>query len=220
MTPFDLMPLGARHVRQGASGNVVFLLRGPANAAVTKTQLSGPATSTATWVASTKTLTQSGAFSLYAWKSGDVYHLTSGTGATVGDYAIVSATANTLVLATAIAVGNLATADIVGTIYNSWGVKVYDESSQSPETYLYALTGQSLDALNADGSRIIAASAVQTDALAPTPAGYTVNWLVNPTALWSASGGKTYRAEFTFTLGNAGGTIVSDVPIVIDSEYQ
>jgi len=69
--------------------------------------------STATWTASTKTLTQASGFTDYSFLSGDEIQITDGTGATEGVYKIASRTsANEIVLATSLAAGNLATGDI------------------------------------------------------------------------------------------------------------
>lgn len=44
----------------------------------------------ATWTASTKTLTKTGAFASYTWASGDTCTVSSGTGATIGVYTVAS----------------------------------------------------------------------------------------------------------------------------------
>lgn len=74
--------------------------------------------STATWTASTLTLTATGAFTNYTFVEGDEIEITDGTGATTGVYTIASKTsADAIVLASALAAGNLATGDIAWAIY-------------------------------------------------------------------------------------------------------
>lgn len=69
--------------------------------------------STATWTASTKTLTQASAFTNYSWLTGDEISITSGTGATTGVYKIASRTsANAITLASSLSSTDLATGDI------------------------------------------------------------------------------------------------------------
>lgn len=69
--------------------------------------------STATWTASTSTLTATGAFTNYTYVSGDEIRINSGTGATTGVIKIASKTsANAIVLDGTISSSDLATGDI------------------------------------------------------------------------------------------------------------
>jgi hypothetical protein len=68
---------------------------------------------TATWTASSLTLTATGAFASYTFVEGDQIEISAGTGATTGFYAVASRTDDdNIVLSTSIASGNLATGDI------------------------------------------------------------------------------------------------------------
>lgn len=76
--------------------------------------LKGPISdTTATWTASTLTLTDTGAFANYTFRSGDQIEITAGTGATTGFYGIASRVDDdSITLDTSLATGNLATGDI------------------------------------------------------------------------------------------------------------
>jgi hypothetical protein len=82
--------------------------------------LKGPISdTTGTWTAASSTLTDTGAFASYTFQSGDQIEIISGTGATTGFYEISSRTDDdSIVLATSLASGNLATGDI------SWKIRL------------------------------------------------------------------------------------------------
>lgn len=68
---------------------------------------------TATWTASTNTLTDTGAFADYSWVVGDKVEITGGTGATTGFYEVSSRTDDdSIVLASTLSSSDLATGDI------------------------------------------------------------------------------------------------------------
>ncbi len=82
---------------------------------------------TATWTVSSKTITQTAAFTNYCHQTGDKLLITGGTGATAGIYVIASKTsADAIVLTTDVAAGNLATGDITGYILNAAGPPITD----------------------------------------------------------------------------------------------
>lgn len=81
----------------------------------------------------------------------------------------------------------------------SWTFKVYDRQSVSEDSAVYSSTVQAPSATNPDGSSILR-TAPATDGWAPNPSGYTFRPDLNPGALWSAAGGRTYTVEFEFNL--------------------
>jgi hypothetical protein len=77
------------------------------------------AVSGANWTDATKTLTQTGAFANYVWRSGDLITITAGTGVTAGQYVIASRVDDdSIVLSTDIngTSSNVADSSIVGLI--------------------------------------------------------------------------------------------------------
>jgi predicted outer membrane repeat protein len=71
----------------------------------------------ATWTDATKTLTLTGAFTNYVYKSGDRVRITGGTGATAGFYVVASrASADAITLTTSIGVGADGQTDIAGSL--------------------------------------------------------------------------------------------------------
>ena len=83
--------------------------------------------STATWTEGTLTLTQTNAFSAYAWTSGDRIYLTGGTGITPGTYTISSKTdSSNIVLASSPSSANidLSSGDITSS--HGWTITLQD----------------------------------------------------------------------------------------------
>lgn len=71
----------------------------------------------ATWTAATKTLTKTGAFTNYTWRSGDMIYLSAGTGHTVGWYTIASRSSNdAIVLASATGLSGADNADTAANV--------------------------------------------------------------------------------------------------------
>ena len=74
----------------------------------------------ATWTESSLTLTSTGSFANYTFVDGDVIEITSGTGATAGEYEIASRTNdNAIVLVSSIGAAADGNSDIAGTIPNN-----------------------------------------------------------------------------------------------------
>ena len=109
---------------------------------------------TATWTASTKTLTQSSGFTSYTFVAGDEVQIIDGTGATTGVYKIASRTsANAIVLESSMAASNETTGDIEWAIYpgtlalpSDLGEIISIQSSNTANAYQVCLT--SLDQVN------------------------------------------------------------------------
>lgn len=109
---------------------------------------------TATWTASSLTLTQASGFTNYTFVAGDEVQILDGTGATTGVYKIASRTsANAIVLESSLASGNLSTGDIEWAIYpgtislpSDLGEIISIQSSNTANAYRVCLT--SLDQIN------------------------------------------------------------------------
>lgn len=109
---------------------------------------------TATWTASTKTLTASSAFTNYSYVSGDEVQIIDGTGATTGVYKIASRTSSSaIVLETSLSSSNQSTGDIEWAIYpgtislpSDLGEIISIQSSNTANAYRVCLT--SVDQIN------------------------------------------------------------------------
>lgn len=108
----------------------------------------------ATWTEATKTLTKAGAFTNYfpLIQAGEEFHISSGTGATPGYYAIVSGTANTLVFATSIGAGANGQVDIAGTNGVSVTYDVQRATDGVALVDMYAVAESFQDAFRAAGA--------------------------------------------------------------------
>lgn len=103
----------------------------------------------ATWTESTKTLTKTGGFSRYVFANSTRIIITSGTGATAGEYVIASRTSdNAIVLATSIGAGADGQTDIGAYIIAGRTATRIERTNDDPRNYTpgvgYSTAGVSL----------------------------------------------------------------------------